>query len=43
MNDKNQIQTKIESLNNISRPYAERLMNKAIGYAMSGKNINNPI
>ena len=31
MNDKNLIQTKIEELNNISKPYAERLMNDVVG------------
>ncbi len=39
MNDKNLIQTKTEDLNNISRPYAERLMDAAVSSAMSGKKI----
>ena len=39
MNDKNLIQTKTEELNNISRPYAERLMDAAVSSAMSGKKI----
>jgi molecular chaperone HscA len=39
MNDKNLIQTKTEELNDISRPYAERIMDLAIGKAMTGKNI----
>jgi molecular chaperone HscA len=30
---------KIEALNEISRPYAERLMDEAIGVAMKGKMI----
>ncbi|MBS1620572.1 MAG: Fe-S protein assembly chaperone HscA [Bacteroidetes bacterium] len=36
---KDQIQTAIESLNEISKPYAERLMDEAIGKAMKGKNV----
>jgi len=39
MNDKNLIQTKTEELNDISRPYAERIMDNAIGKAMAGKKI----
>ena len=39
MADKNLIQSKTEILNNISRPYAERIMNSAVGEAMKGKNI----
>ena len=39
MADKNLIQNKTETLNNISRPYAERIMNSAVGAAMKGKNI----
>lgn len=39
MNDKNLIHTKVEELNNISRPYAERIMDAAISYAMRGKTI----
>ncbi|MER3497843.1 MAG: heat-shock protein Hsp70 [Chitinophagaceae bacterium] len=35
--DKNKIQSAIETLNEISRPYAERLMDEAIGKAMKGK------
>jgi molecular chaperone HscA len=34
---KDQIQTAIEKLNAVSKPYAERLMNEAIGRAMKGK------
>ncbi len=37
MKDKNLIQLKTEELNDISRPYAERIMNSAIGDAMKGK------
>jgi molecular chaperone HscA len=37
MNDKNLIQTKTEELNNISRPYAERVMDEAVAKAMKGK------
>jgi molecular chaperone HscA len=37
--DKNAIQTAIEKLNDISRPYAERLMDQAISGAMKGKKI----
>jgi molecular chaperone HscA len=36
---KDQIQTAIESLNEISRPYAERIMDVAISVAMKGKKI----
>ena len=39
MNDKNLIQTKTEELNDISRPYAERVMDEAVSTAMSGKKI----
>lgn len=35
--DKDSIQKAIESLNEISRPYAERLMDQAIGSALKGK------
>ena len=38
--DKNLIQSKIEALNDISRPYAERIMDEAIGVAMKGKSIS---
>jgi molecular chaperone HscA len=37
--NKDQIQAGIEKLNEISRPYAERLMDEAISKAMQGKNI----
>ncbi len=37
--DKNVIQSKTEQLNNISQPYAERIMNTAIGEALKGKNV----
>ena len=37
MNDKDLIHTKVEELNTISRPYAERIMDAAISYAMKGK------
>ncbi len=36
---KDKIQAGIEKLNELSRPYAERLMDQAIGKAMKGKNI----
>ena len=36
---KDEIQKAIEGLNEISQPYAERLMNEAIGSAMKGKQI----
>lgn len=36
---KDEVQAAIEKLNNISRPYAERLMDEAIGKAMKGKSI----
>lgn len=39
MDDKNLIQTKIEALNNISRPYAERIMDMAVSSAMKGKSV----
>ena len=39
MEDKNLIQTKTEELNDISRPFAERVMDQAISGAMKGKNI----
>jgi molecular chaperone HscA len=37
--DKDQVQAGIEKLNELSRPYAERLMDRAIGDAMKGKKI----
>ena len=39
MNDKNLVQSKIEELNTISQPYAERVMDEAIGAAMKGRAI----
>ncbi|MEO7484141.1 MAG: Hsp70 family protein, partial [Ferruginibacter sp.] len=39
MDDKNLIQTKHEELNDISRPYAERIMDEAVSAAMKGKSI----
>ena len=39
MKDKNLIQSKTVILNDISRPYAERIMDSAVGAAMKGKNI----
>jgi molecular chaperone HscA len=39
MEDKNLIQTKIEELNELSRPYAERIMDEAVSIAMKGKAI----
>ena len=38
-NDKDNIQSHIEKLNEISRPYAERIMDTAIGVAMKGKKL----
>ena len=37
MDDKDLIHTKAEELNDISRPYAERVMDQAISLAMRGK------
>jgi molecular chaperone HscA len=37
--NKDQVQTAIERLNEISRPYAERLMDQAISRAMKGKKV----
>ena len=39
MEDKDLIHTKIEELNNISRPYAERIMDEAIAVAMKGRTV----
>ncbi|MBL0144569.1 MAG: Fe-S protein assembly chaperone HscA [Chitinophagaceae bacterium] len=39
MGDKNLIQLKMEELNAISKPYAERVMDLAVNSAMSGKKI----
>jgi molecular chaperone HscA len=39
MDDKNLIHTKVEELNNISMPYAERIMDAAISTAMKGKTV----
>ncbi len=40
LEDKNLIQTKTEELNNISRPYAERIMDTAISRSMKGESVN---
>jgi molecular chaperone HscA len=40
MEDKNLIQTKTEELNDISRPFAERVMDQAISSALKGKGID---
>ena len=37
MKDKDLIHTKAEELNDISRPYAERIMDQAVSLAMKGK------
>ncbi|MEN9569586.1 MAG: hypothetical protein RL172_817 [Bacteroidota bacterium] len=39
MDDKDLIHQKIEALNSISRPYAERVMDEAVATAMKGKNV----
>lgn len=39
MDNKDLIHKKIEALNNISRPYAERIMNEAIAHNLKGKDI----
>ena len=39
MNDKNLIQTKIEELNEITRPFAERAMDAAVSGALKGKTV----
>ncbi len=39
MEDKDLIHAKVEELNNLSRPYAERIMDEAIAVAMKGKSI----
>jgi molecular chaperone HscA len=39
MNDKNLIQTKIEELNEVTRPFAERAMDIAVSEALKGKTI----
>lgn len=41
MEDKSLIQTKIEELNELSRPYAERIMDEAISTKMKGTSILN--
>lgn len=41
--DKDAIQNKTEELNEISRPYAERMMDKAISKAIKGKSIKDSI
>jgi molecular chaperone HscA len=42
-NNKDLIHQKTEALNEISRPYAERVMDMAISKAMSGKSIKDSI
>ncbi len=39
MDDKDLIHTKIEALNDISRPYAERIMDQVIAAAIKGKTV----
>ncbi len=39
-NDKNAIQTAIESLNEITKPYAERVMDIAVSAALKGKGVS---
>lgn len=39
MDDKDLIQKKIEELNDVSRPYAERIMDEAVSQAMKGKTV----
>jgi molecular chaperone HscA len=39
MTDKNLIHSKIEALNEISRPFAERAMDVAVSGALSGKSV----
>lgn len=39
MDDKNLIHSKVEELNDLSRPYAERIMDIAISEAMKGKTV----
>jgi molecular chaperone HscA len=39
MHDKDLIHTKVEALNNLSRPFAERVMDEAISIAMKGKRV----
>jgi molecular chaperone HscA len=39
MEDKDLIHRKVEELNDISRPYAERVMDQAVSSAMKGKQI----
>ena len=39
MDDKDLIHSKVETLNDISRPYAERIMDQAIAVAMKGKTV----
>ncbi|MBC7534397.1 MAG: Fe-S protein assembly chaperone HscA [Ferruginibacter sp.] len=39
MDDKDLIHSKVEALNDISRPYAERIMDLAIAVAMKGKTV----
>jgi molecular chaperone HscA len=38
-NDKDKIQALHEKLNEVSRPYAERIMDKAVGMAMKGRQV----
>lgn len=39
MDDKNLIHNKIEELNEVTRPFAERAMDKAVGQALKGKTV----
>jgi molecular chaperone HscA len=40
MEDKNLIQTKTEELNDLTRPFAERVMDQAISGALKGRGID---
>ena len=37
--DKNLTQSKIEELNQLSKPYAERIMDNAIAFSLKGKEV----
>ncbi len=41
-NNKDLIQERIEALNEISKPYAERIMDQGIQMALKGKSISEP-
>lgn len=43
MEDKNLIQNKVEALNEVTRPFAERAMDQAVGQALKGRTLDHSV